>query len=119
MTTIRTHSQLLPVMLTQEEILALSRELAHTVQTVGAEAEHQKNLKDSMKAKMSELQARMTRISLVVAAGTEYRQVEVEYRLTAEGLIQEVRLDTGEIQITRPPHDSERQLILDMKEATP
>ena len=117
MTTIKLQSHLLPVTLTQDKTLTLSRELANTVQAVGAEVEEQKNVKDQMKAKLSELQARLTRISIVVATGKEYRQVEVEYQITNQGLVQEVRMDTGEILITRPPHDSERQLVLAMKEA--
>ena len=109
---IKVHTQMLPSILTKEETLALALELANTVQAMGAEAELQKNLKDQMKAKLSELQAKQTRLSIVVATGKEYRNVEVELRLTESGQVQEVRLDTGEIIITRPPYDSERQLLL-------
>ena len=116
---LKVHTQMLATVLTQEELLAQAMELANTVQAMGAEMELQKNLKDQMKAKLSELQAKQTRLSIVIATGKEYRNVEVELHLVEGGLVQEVRLDTGDIILTRPPHDSERQLVLtaDGKEA--
>lgn len=115
---LKTHTLLLATPLTQDEVLALARELANTVQAVGAEEALQKNLKDQMKAKLSELQARQTRLSIVVATGKEYRNVEVEVCLLDTGQVQEVRLDTGEIVTTRTPYDSERQLMLTHEKGT-
>lgn len=111
---IKTQSQYLPTTLSQEEVMVLALELANTVQATGAEIELQKNIKDQMKAKLSELQARQTRLSIVVATGKEYRDVEVQSCLTEHGLVQEVRTDTGEVLITRPPNDRERQLGLEV-----
>ena len=118
MTIIKLHTQMLPTTLTHEELLTLSRELANTVQATGAEVELQKNIKDQMKAKLSELQAKLTRLSIMVATGTAYRNVEVEVSLLDTGQVQETRLDTGEIIGTRSPYDSERQLMLASEEPT-
>lgn len=112
---LNTRTQKLPTALSQDELLVYAMELANTVQAMGAEVEEQKNLKDQMKAKLSELQARQTRISIVVATGKEYRDVEIQLRMEDHGLIQEVRTDTGEVIQTRPPTDQERQLALDLK----
>ena len=102
-------TQLLATLLNQEELTARALELAKTVQDTGAEVELQKSLKDQMKAKLSELGAKTTRLSQVVSSGHEYRSTEVEVRMADNGQVQEVRLDTGEIIVTRPPYDYERQ----------
>ena len=102
-------TQLLATLLNQEELTARALELAKTVQDTGAEVELQKSLKDQMKAKLSELGAKTTRLSQVVSSGHEYRSTEVEVRMADNGQVQEVRLDTGEIIVTRPPYNYERQ----------
>ena len=107
-----TTTKKLPVKLTDIEVLAKGSELASTIQEVGSEEESQKNLKDQMKAKLSELAARQTRLAIIVATRTEYRDVEVQVEGTEDGQIREVRLDTGEIMLTRPPRDDERQFAL-------
>ena len=109
---IETRTRHLPVALTQEELRTVSLEFADTFHELNAEEQTQKNVKDQMKAKLSELNAKLTRLSSVVRNGMEYRAVEVEYRLTDLGFVQEARLDTGEILASRPPTDSERQLAL-------
>ena len=98
-----------------------SRDLAQTVQEMGAEQDHQKNLKDQMKSRISELEARTTRLANVVAMGEELREVEVESQLVLDGAIgghvEEIRKDTGEIILTRPPRDDERQMLLELGKA--
>lgn len=105
-------TRILPVTLTQEEVMALALELANTVQAMGAEVEEQKNLKDQMKARLSELQAKQTRLSIVVATGKEYRSVEVTLRLVSD-TCQEVRTDTGEVVASRVATAADRQLALE------
>ena len=89
--------------------MTLALEMANSIQAMAVEVEVQKNLKDQMKAKLSELQAQQTRLSKVVASGIDYRLADVEVRWVNKDTITEVRLDTGEILITRGPRESERQ----------
>lgn len=109
---LRKETHELPVQLTPDETLDKAQELARVIQETGQEEDRQKNLKDQMKARLSELTARRTRLSLIVARGEEYRDVEIAMTLTDEGMIQEVRLDTEEIIRTRPPKDDERQFMM-------
>ena len=117
MTLLKTTTQLLPVHLTREEVEAHGKELANFWKKLGYEHELQKHARDQMKARVSELQAQLTHLSLMVSTGVDYRNVQVEATLLDNGQVQEVRLDTGEIINTRPPYESERQMSLTPKEA--
>ena len=64
-----------------------------------------------MKARLTELQSRQTQLAIRVSKREEYRDVNVENRIEAD-IVQECRLDTGEIINTRPARDDERQLAL-------
>lgn len=110
---LKTKTVTLPTELTDLELAAVARELANTVQAIGAETEEQKNLKDQMKAKLSELQARQTRLAIQVSTGQVYREVEISVCITDLGLIEEIRTDNGEVVMTRPPTQEERQLHLE------
>ncbi len=113
MKVIKTQPRSMPCILTEAELKQKSRELATTVQEISAEEDRQKNIKDQLKAALSELSSRETRLAGEVARGEVYREVDVEYRIDGEGgLVQEVRLDTGEIISSRPARDEERQLAL-------
>ena len=104
----------LPCELTEEEFTVKSRELANTVQSIGNEENRQKNVKDQLKATMSELESRQSRLASVVSSGEEYRDVEVGYYYDSDtDKIHETRLDTGELLIARSIRDEERQLILE------
>ena len=116
MTMLKTTTQLLPVRLTREEIAGYAKELADAWNNMGYEQKLQKTAKDQMKARISEIQAELNHLSLVVSSGTDYRNVEVEATLLDNGQVQEVRLDTGEIIKTRVPYESERQMNLTQKE---
>ena len=106
---IKRESRILPTNLTPEERMVLALEMANSIQAMAVELEVQKNLKDQMKAKLSELQAQQTRLSKVVASGIDYRLVDVESRWVDNDTITEVRMDTGEIVFSRSPRESERQ----------
>ena len=117
MTLLKTTTQLLPVLMTREEVEAHAQELATFWKKLGYEEELQKTARAQMKARTSELVAQMTHLSLIVSSGTDYRNVQVETTLLDNGQVQEVRMDTGEIISTRPPYESERQMSLTPKEA--
>ena len=116
MTMLKTTTQLLPGRLTREEVEQHAQQLADTWKEFGYEQELQKVAREQMKARLSEKQANLTHLSLLVSSGMDYRTVEVETRLLDDGQVQEVRLDTGEVIKTRPPYESERQLSLAPKE---
>ena len=59
---IETRTRQLPVTLTQEELRTVSLEFADTFHELNAEEQTQKNIKDQMKAKLSELNAKLTRL---------------------------------------------------------
>ena len=102
----------LPCHLIEAELIQVGRDLAFTVKAKATEEAEQKSAKEQMKARISELEARQTRLSTVINSGMEYRGVEVELRIVDASHIQEVRLDTGEVMLTRPPLDNERQQCL-------
>ena len=113
MKVIRIQSRSLPCKLTDDELKDKSRELATTVQEIASEETRQKNIKDQLKATMSELESRQTRLAGEVARGEIYREVDVEYRIDTKGeTVQEVRLDTKAVIVSRQARDEERQLVL-------
>jgi hypothetical protein len=112
MSPIRTFNRPLPAHLTDRELLEKAAELAETIQNYDAEEEQQAYLKKSMKARLDELAARRTQLSLVVSRREEIREVKILVVLSGDGLVQEVRDDTGEIIRTRPIEETERQGLL-------
>ena len=117
MTLLKTTTQLLPVILTREEIEVHAKALADCWKKLGYEQELQKNARDQMKARISELTAELTHLSLMISSGTDYRNVQVESTLLDNGQVREVRVDLGEIIKTRTAYESERQMALAPKEA--
>lgn len=111
MKVIRVETRTLPTNLTPDELMDRSQELAAVTQEINAEEDSQKNLKDQMKAKMSELHSKQSRLALVVTRRQDLREVEVEVRFDGTQ-VNESRKDTGEIIMTRPLRDTERQMIL-------
>ncbi len=106
-------STTLPVKLTEGELRTKGDELAVVCQQVDEEEVSQKNLKDQMKAKLSELESRRTRLALVISRREEYREIEVVRQISETGdIVTETRTDTGEILQTRPARDNERQQAL-------
>ncbi len=110
---LRTATRKLPCKLTEAELRAKGDELAVTVQEIANEDNNQKQIKDQLKLKMSELEAREGSLALIISRREDYRDVEVvvEFLETGDnaGQVKETRKDTGEVLIIRPPADSERQ----------
>ena len=110
---LKTTSRSLACALTDAELRVKGDELAVTCQEITNQEANEKQIKDSLKLKMSELASRRGTLALVISRREEYRtvEVEIEYLLTGDdqGQVRETRTDTGEIMIMRPPNDSERQ----------
>jgi len=80
---LRTTTRSLPVKLLDRELLAIGGELAATNQDITMEEDRQNDIKTQMKARLTELQARQTQLTLKIVRREEYREVEVEERITA------------------------------------
>jgi len=113
--TLRKVTQKLSVKLNEDELRGKGDELAATCQEISIEESDQETTKKQMKSKLAEMEARRDRLVSVVSSKREYKDVEVELRLTDDSAkVLEVRLDTGEIINDRPPRDEERQPALDV-----
>ena len=98
--------------LTDAEKQKIGAELGQAWQDFTTEQSWQTSQKAEMKARMTEIEARMTRLSQVLSRGDEMRAVNVTKALLDNGMVQEVREDTGEIIAIRPVRDEERQLTM-------
>jgi hypothetical protein len=68
-----------------------------------------------MKARLTELDAKRTQVSLRISRKSEERSVEVEaIQDFKRGKYFETRLDTGEVIFERPLYDSELQANLEL-----
>lgn len=99
----------MPCNLTAQELASKAQELAETVQEVNNEELNQKSIKDQLKAKLTELQSKQSRLASIVARKEEYRDVAISVISMGDGKVQEVRMDTGEALTTREMNESEKQ----------
>lgn len=103
----------LPTELNQEEFNAKARELASTHEQLGIEREGQKQTKSEMKARLEELEQQRTELARIVRERKELRLVAVEHHANdARGVVEFVRMDTGEVYAHRPLTPADRQLTL-------
>ncbi len=115
--TLREDVRNLTVKLTMDELTDRSGVLARLVGDIGEEENAQKEQKSAMKAKLEGMANQLRGLARVVASGEEVRAVKVVVQITGEGMVREVRADTGELVIVRVPTAEERQAALDLKEA--
>ena len=103
----------LPTELTQEEFNAKARELAETHEALALEREAQKETKAGMKLRIEELEQKRTQLARIVQRRKEERLVDVEVHANdTRGVVEYVRMDTGEVYTHRPLQADERQLTL-------
>ncbi len=102
----------LPVKLNDKEINIKCKELSKVVRELNEEEQSQEDEKKQMKARLSGLNDQMQRLAHIVDKGEEYRVVDVVIRAHENDIVQEIRQDTGDIMISRPARDTERQLAL-------
>lgn len=108
----------LPCRLTDEELLARADDLSVVVQETTAEEGRQTDVKAQMKARLTELDARKTRLAITIGRKEEYRDVEVELKADIQaGTVTIYRTDTGESIETRPMTEHERQTSLPLEQA--
>lgn len=113
----RTVVRSMPCKLTEDELLKVGGELAATVQDIESEDRRQADVKAQMKSRLTELEARRSRLAITVSRREEHRDVQVEiWHDYQRGIVQDIRRDTGEIVHTRPMTDEERQVKLPIAE---
>lgn len=107
---IRTTSRRLPVQLDETERLEFADRLAHCeaeLSEFNADAESQKK---QLKAREAEILARRSTLANIVESRKEPRDVEVQAVANySKGVMEEWRMDTGELISTRRLDDAERQ----------
>ena len=109
-------SRLLPVNLTDAELRSSGDELAATVQEISSEDDRQKEIKDQLKARMSELVAKQSKLALRISSKKELRDTQIKIEMHINGKVTETRIDTGEVLTLREPYEDEKQLPLQGKE---
>jgi hypothetical protein len=103
--------------LTQEELLDRGQQLARVNSEIDQHETHSKQVKDDLKATESRLDAERAKWAGVVRARAEYRPVEVDMIADfKEGVVREIRTDTGEEVRARALTDAERQGKLKLHE---
>lgn len=108
----------LPCRLTEGELLARADDLSVVVQETTAEEGRQTDVKAQMKARLTELDARKTRLAITIGRKEEYRDVEVELMADVQaGTVTIYRMDTSEAIETRPMTEQEKQNALPFEPA--
>lgn len=112
-TVVRRYSKYLPVRLSDDELRDRGSSLAHLHKSMDElelkAAEVNAQFKDQRKIFASEAK----RLSEIVRAKQEPREVAVEVRMTKKaGVVEEVRLDTGEVVLSRKMDSEEAQVDL-------
>jgi len=106
---LKTETRNLPCKLTELELRDKADELATTVQAIEGEKARQDSVKAELKARLTELESRQTRLAQVVSRREEYRDVKVIVELHENDIVKEIRDDTAEVIQIRPARDTERQ----------
>jgi len=111
---IKTVTRSLPCKLTDVEVQMAGTELAGTIEAIEAEKDRQSEIKADMKSRMTALQTKVQELTYKVSHREEMREIDVQVILIPDTmLVNEVRLDTGEITKTRRAEDDELQSSFD------
>ncbi len=104
-------TEVLWVELTAAEFHAKAKELAEKQEELQLERDSQKEQKTEMKRRLELIEGARAELSRVVRKGAEEREVQIELHADDKrGVLQYVRMDTGEVFKERPLADGERQL---------
>lgn len=102
--------ELLSCRLTHDELREFGGELAGVLEEIGNQTSREESIKKELKAKMAGLEARRDEIASIVRRREQLRSVETVWeRNYAAGFARKLRLDTGEITVTRQLREDERQ----------
>jgi hypothetical protein len=106
-------TMLLPCKLTAEQFEERAKGLAYTEQELATEESEQESIKQGLKKKLNDIITRRTVLAGIVSRSEEQRDISCvdDFDFTV-AQVRRTRLDTGEIVVTRPMTDEERQLGL-------
>lgn len=106
-------TRMLPVKLTETELLAKGDELARKFHEANTEEDQQKEAKAAMKERFDKLKREARELGEIVRSKREMREVEVIARHDLERhVVETVRVDTNEVVETRMMNADERNLKL-------
>lgn len=107
---LRTEKRQLPHKLTDEELRTHSMQLALTFNEISLEEARQAQVKEELKATMTQLVSKQRALAKAVQTGEELTTVDVDILLLpGDEIVSELRKDTGQLVNTRPATDFERQ----------
>ena len=99
----------LPVALKDDEVRARGEHLADTIYRRRALEAEQAAEKKAMKEDLDSLDNEIVALAVAVNDRREIRSVEIEVRANLTlGMAEEVRMDTGEITVTRPLDEKDK-----------
>ncbi len=100
----------LQVPLTSDEVRSRGEQLADAVCERSVILERQKAEKERMRDELEAIDGRIRRLAAVVSDGVEERSVPVEVRVNLVlGLLEEIRIDTGEIVKSRAATEEDKR----------
>ncbi len=105
----KTESRKLPCRLTDKEILGKADELSKSLISLDAEDAERKSVQDYYKANISKLKATVLLLQGQVSERREVRDVDVCLKFRNDGVVVEVRQDTGEVVVERKMTAAETQ----------
>jgi cellobiose-specific phosphotransferase system component IIA len=104
----KTITRTVPVPLTPEELQAAGETMAEAFNAVMAEKENQKQVKSELKAVMDKLNEEHYKAWRTVNMKAKEVDIKVDF-IIDEGMVTEVRQDTGEILLKRKAEPDEMQ----------
>lgn len=105
----------LPCRLTEEEKISFGQNNAREVEVLMQTRQEKKTALSEFKMRIDESEAEIKRLSRIVAAGVEWREIECEKSLEfGTGKVTVKRLDTGEVVEVRAMTPEEEQLSIDL-----
>ncbi|MCK5236445.1 MAG: hypothetical protein KAR06_05600 [Deltaproteobacteria bacterium] len=111
-------NKVLPVKLTQEEVLHYSKELAKETQDLEEIEKRKKDVMADFGSQILKHKSEVGVLSRKISTGEEYRDIECEWNFDwKDGRKRLYRTDTGELLQTDKISDYERQQKLDLDEA--
>lgn len=114
---LRETTRALSCKLTDDEVRQSGEALAALVEDMANEEARATDVKQQLKARMTELESKRYQLASKVRRREEIRDVAVKLLLHENNLVHIVRTDTAEVIETRPATDRERQPDLPLEGA--
>lgn len=111
---LRTEQRELPCPLTHDELIAKGDALANVLRRLDAEREAMEQAKAESKERTADLVREQSKLRQEIQERREFRPIDVEVYVKsgAVNMVEEIRVDTGEVIRERFMDDEERQMRL-------